>query len=77
MNKKIKLQDLGKKDYKETWDYQEVLFKEIVDQKIQNRKHKKPRMLRVITLYIILILYFLQTQYVKKIIYILHKRRDM
>lgn len=37
MNKKIILQDLGKKDYKETWDYQETLFKEIVDVKIQNR----------------------------------------
>ncbi len=38
MNKKIKLQDLGKKDYKETWDYQEELFKSIVDVKIQNRR---------------------------------------
>ncbi|GAA4043207.1 lipoyl(octanoyl) transferase LipB [Flavobacterium chungnamense] len=38
MNKKIKIQDLGKKDYKETWDYQEELFKGIVDIKIQNRK---------------------------------------
>jgi lipoyl(octanoyl) transferase len=38
INKKIKLQDLGKKDYKETWDYQEELFKGIVDIKIQNRK---------------------------------------
>ena len=37
MNKKIQLQDLGKKDYKATWDYQEELFKEIVDIKIQNR----------------------------------------
>lgn len=38
INKKIKLQDLGKKDYKETWDYQEELFKSIVDVKIQNRR---------------------------------------
>lgn len=38
MNKKVQLQDLGAKDYKETWDYQEVLFKEIVDIKIQNRQ---------------------------------------
>lgn len=37
-NKKILLQDLGNKDYKETWDYQEELFKQIVDLKIQNRK---------------------------------------
>ena len=37
MNKKIELQDLGNKDYKETWDYQEVLFKEIVDIKLEKR----------------------------------------
>lgn len=40
MNKKIQLQDLGHKDYKETWDYQEVLFKEIVDLKIKNRREE-------------------------------------
>lgn len=38
MNRKIQIVDLGKKDYKETWEYQEVLFKEIVDLKIQNRR---------------------------------------
>lgn len=38
MNKKVLLQDLGLKDYKETWDYQELLFKEIVDLKIKNRR---------------------------------------
>jgi lipoyl(octanoyl) transferase len=38
MNKKIQLQDLGNLDYKKTWDYQEELFKSIVDIKIQNRK---------------------------------------
>ncbi|MCK0107667.1 lipoyl(octanoyl) transferase LipB [Flavobacteriaceae bacterium S0825] len=38
MNKKIELQDLGLKDYKDTWDYQEVLFKSIVDTKIKNRR---------------------------------------
>ena len=38
MNKKVQLQDLGFKDYKETWDYQESLFKEIVDLKIKNRR---------------------------------------
>lgn len=37
MNKKIQLLDLGNKDYKDTWDYQEELFKEIVDLKIQKR----------------------------------------
>ena len=37
MNKKVQLQDLGNKDYKDTWDYQEELFKQIVDLKIQKR----------------------------------------
>ena len=37
MNKKIKLLDLGNKDYKDTWDYQEELFAAIVDLKIQKR----------------------------------------
>lgn len=34
----MKFIDLGQKDYKETWDYQEELFQEIVDTKIENRK---------------------------------------
>ena len=38
MNKQIQLFDLGNKDYKATWEYQEELFKGIVDLKIQNRK---------------------------------------
>lgn len=38
MNKQIELQDLALKDYKQTWDYQEQLFKGIVDTKIKNRK---------------------------------------
>ncbi|TDN95360.1 lipoyl(octanoyl) transferase [Salegentibacter sp. 24] len=38
MNKRIKLQNLGYKDYKESWDYQESLFKEILDLKIKNRR---------------------------------------
>ncbi len=38
MNKQIALQDLGFKDYKQTWDYQERLFKAIVDTKIKNRR---------------------------------------
>ncbi len=38
LNKQIALQDLGFKDYKDTWDYQEVLFKAIVDTKIKNRR---------------------------------------
>ena len=38
MNKTVKLQDLGLKDYKVTWDYQEELFKGIVDTKVKNRR---------------------------------------
>ncbi|MCM5661532.1 lipoyl(octanoyl) transferase LipB [Galbibacter mesophilus] len=41
MNKKVVLRDLGYKDYKETWDYQEVLFKEILDLKIRNRRENR------------------------------------
>ncbi|MDI1257289.1 MAG: lipoyl(octanoyl) transferase LipB [Flavobacterium sp.] len=40
MNKSIQLQDLGLKDYKDTWDYQEALFKDIVDLKIRNRREE-------------------------------------
>jgi lipoyl(octanoyl) transferase len=40
MNKTIQLQDLKIKDYKDTWDYQEELFKQIVDLKIQNRREE-------------------------------------
>lgn len=40
MNKTIILKELGRKDYKETWDYQETLFKEIVDTKVNNRNNK-------------------------------------
>ncbi|WP_033960211.1 lipoyl(octanoyl) transferase LipB [Psychroserpens jangbogonensis] len=38
MNKSIELQDLGTKDFKDTWDYQEQLFKGILDTKIRNRR---------------------------------------
>ncbi|TDQ33419.1 lipoyl(octanoyl) transferase LipB [Zeaxanthinibacter enoshimensis] len=39
MNKRITVEELGQKDYKETWDYQELLFKKIVDLKISNRRN--------------------------------------
>jgi lipoyl(octanoyl) transferase len=41
INKKVEFRHLGKMDYKEAWDYQEVLFKEIVDLKIANRKQSE------------------------------------
>jgi len=39
MNKKIQLFDLGNKDYKDTWDFQEELFQKIVGLKIQKRNN--------------------------------------
>jgi lipoyl(octanoyl) transferase len=41
MNKTIQLQDLGYKDYKETWDYQEKIFQEVLDIKIRNRREER------------------------------------
>jgi lipoyl(octanoyl) transferase len=37
INKNIKVIDLGQIDYQEGWDYQEKLFKEIIDLKLANR----------------------------------------
>ncbi|MCG7501976.1 lipoyl(octanoyl) transferase LipB [Tenacibaculum sp. Mcav3-52] len=37
MNKKIRISDLGRKDYKETWDYQTNLLDEIVSLKRERR----------------------------------------
>lgn len=38
MNKTIQVQDLGLRDYKQTWDLQEAAFQQTVDLKIQNRR---------------------------------------
>lgn len=38
LNKEVELRELGTKDFKETWDYQELLFKGILDTKIKNRR---------------------------------------
>lgn len=40
MNKVVEVIDLGTKDFKETWDDQERLFKEILDLKIKNRREE-------------------------------------
>lgn len=40
MNKKVEIQDLGQQDYKETWDYQEARFKQVLDLKIKNRREE-------------------------------------
>lgn len=41
--KDIQFKDLGLKDYKQVWDYQEELFKEILDIKIHNRRQEDNR----------------------------------
>ena len=43
MNKKVIVQDLGLKDYKESWDFQEQLFKETIDLKIKNRREESTK----------------------------------
>lgn len=42
MNKKIEILDLGKKDYKETWDIQEGFFSDLLKIKSENGKLKIP-----------------------------------
>lgn len=37
MNKQITIEDLGNRDYKDTWDYQEQLFDSIIEIKRRNR----------------------------------------
>ncbi|WP_300441116.1 lipoyl(octanoyl) transferase LipB [Christiangramia sp.] len=41
MNRKVEIHCLGIKDYKETWDYQEELFKSTLDLKIKNRRKEQ------------------------------------
>ena len=40
MNKKVDFIDLGRTDYKECWEYQDVLFSEILQTKSKNRKEE-------------------------------------
>ncbi|MDQ7917372.1 lipoyl(octanoyl) transferase LipB [Mesonia sp. MT50] len=37
-NHLVQLQELGLRDYKETWDYQQKIFQEVIDSKIRNRR---------------------------------------
>jgi lipoyl(octanoyl) transferase len=39
-NKKIILRDIGKSSFSDAWEYQEDIFKKIIDQKIKNRSNK-------------------------------------
>jgi len=41
MNKEVEVRNLGVRDYKDTWDYQEQLFKDTLDQKIRNRRENE------------------------------------
>lgn len=38
MNKQIKVLELGQRNYKETWDFQEELFQNILNIKVKNRR---------------------------------------
>jgi len=38
MNKIVHFQNLGKKDYKETWDYQDQIFKNVIDLKLKKTR---------------------------------------
>lgn len=40
INKKVKFQDLGTKDYQPSWDYQEQLLKQNLDIKVHNRENR-------------------------------------
>ena len=40
MNRKLEVLNLGLRDYKETWDFQEKLFQEILNIKITNKRAK-------------------------------------
>lgn len=40
MNKRVELIDLGERDYKDTWDYQEKIFQSVLQTKIDNRKNE-------------------------------------
>ena len=43
MGKQLQIEDLGLKDYKETWEYQELLFQEILKIKSDNRKEEQKK----------------------------------
>ena len=40
-NKKILVRDIGKQSFSEAWEYQEKIFKKIINQKVQNRSKNK------------------------------------
>ena len=42
-NKKIILRDIGKSSFSDAWEYQEDIFKKIIDQKIKNRSNENKK----------------------------------
>ena len=40
-NKKVLVIDIGRKSFSDAWDYQEKVFKKIINQKVQNRSKNK------------------------------------
>jgi len=47
-NKKVRLRDLGLKDYKDIWEYQTSLLDSIIAVKRQNRKENTITLLKII-----------------------------
>ena len=43
MGKQLQIEDLGLKDYQETWEYQELLFQKILKIKSENRKEEQKK----------------------------------
>lgn len=41
MNKQVIFEDLGQRDFLDTWDFQETHFKEILDAKVRNRRENR------------------------------------
>jgi len=41
LNKKVLYKNIGQKGYKETWDYQDQLFQEIIQSKMDNRRNEE------------------------------------
>jgi lipoyl(octanoyl) transferase len=41
MNKQVIFEDLGQRDFLDTWDFQEIHFKEILELKVRNRRENR------------------------------------
>ena len=43
MNKEVEFQDLGRIDYQQAWNFQEKLFRQVIEVKLANRNRKIPQ----------------------------------